>query len=113
MHLGGIRFDRSGKLWCISSGLIFTLDENTLEVSHQIDAGGLSWKLSEVTWRPYCMAFDEDGILYSNAGGKLTLVDTEAYAVKQYDIPVQTLALGNDGNLYYSQGTKLYRAKKN
>lgn len=113
MHLGGIRFDRSGKLWCISSGLIFTLDENTLEVQHLIDAGGLKWKLSQVTWRPYCMAFDEDGILYSNAGGKLTLVDTETYAVKQYDIPVQTLALGNDGNLYYSQGTKLYRAKKN
>ena len=58
------------------------------------------------------MAFDEDGILYSNAGGKLTLVDTETYAVKQYEIPVQNLALGKDGNLYYSSGTELYRAKR-
>ncbi|GAA4291991.1 hypothetical protein GCM10023142_27010 [Anaerocolumna aminovalerica] len=71
--ISGLTFDKGGNLWGAADGVLFTLDTETNKVSKykniypEISGRGM--------WRPVHIKFGEDGLLYTDLAGKLTVVD--------------------------------------
>ena len=73
--ISGLTFDDEGLLWGAVDGFIFAMDPDTYEiVKHKniypnIDNRGM--------WSPVHIHFGDDGLLYTDIGGKLAVVDPE------------------------------------
>lgn len=74
--ISGLTFDKNGILWGAVDGILFTMDPETYEV--------LKYKnfypnvKNRGMWRPVHIEFGEDGLLYTDLAGKLTVVDPDS-----------------------------------
>lgn len=73
--ISGLTFDKDGNLWGAADGILFTYDVETRTVSHyenlypSVSGRGM--------WRPVHILFGDDGLLYTDIAGKLTVVDPD------------------------------------
>ncbi len=106
--ISGLTFDKEGNLWGAADGILFTLDTDTNTVSKykniypEISGRGM--------WRPVHIKFGEDGLLYTDLGGKLTVVDPASENWDHVTVPADgkevdfiELAYDNQGrqNVYF------------
>ncbi|ALC91823.1 hypothetical protein AM500_20050 [Bacillus sp. FJAT-18017] len=85
-------------IWGASSGFIFALDPETLEVVKSVN---LDPNPAIGAWNNVHLEWSEDGYLYANAGNKLFVIDPITLAFKHITNTI-TFTLGKDGNIYYA-----------
>lgn len=99
-----------GLIWGAANGVLFALDPDTLEiVKHkniypEIDNYGM--------WRPVYIRWGQDGFLYTNIAGRLTVVDPHTLMHKRLGIDSPMIALDSEDNLYFVQATRLKKLPK-
>ena len=115
--IGELSIGPDNNLWGIAYGLnsegtnnsvVFAMNPDTKEVikSTEIYAGVAAGS----SWRPFYIRWDDQGLLYTTAGRKLTVIDPETMKSKQI-IPntVNLMDLDSEGNIYYADGADLYK----
>jgi hypothetical protein len=71
--ISGLTFDKEGNLWGVADGILFTWDTVNNKVAKykniypEISNRGM--------WRPVHIKFGADGLMYTDLGGKMTVVD--------------------------------------
>lgn len=71
--ISGLTFDSEGNLWGAADGVLFTFDTATRTVSHYENL--YPGTQGRGMWRPVHILFGDDGLLYTDIAGKLTVVD--------------------------------------
>nr|WP_286672357.1 S-layer homology domain-containing protein [Cohnella hashimotonis] len=107
--IGDLSFGPDGLLWTISSGTVFALDPNTLEVvkSKMIFPSNY---VSNSTWRPYYIRWGDDGTLYTTLNRQLVAIQPSTLAWKVLDSgTISLMDRADDGTLYYAKGANMYR----
>ncbi|MBD2870038.1 OmpL47-type beta-barrel domain-containing protein [Paenibacillus arenilitoris] len=105
--ISGLTFDKDGLLWAAADGILFAVDPDTQQVvkSKIIYPGVTDYGM----WRPIHLRWGEDGLLYTDLHGQLTILDPETMEHKELGIKTALFTLGDDGNIYYAQETRMYR----
>lgn len=107
--ISGLSFDENGMLWGAVDGFLFTLNPDTLKVENykniypNVGNRGM--------WRPVHIEFGDDGFVYSDVAGKLTVVDpsTEEWdhttISTKKEVDFMTLSYDKEGsqNIYIVQ----------
>ncbi|WP_409342321.1 S-layer homology domain-containing protein [Paenibacillus sp. MBLB4367] len=109
--IGNLSFGPDGLLWGAAYGTIFAIDPVTYKTVKQKEIVPTDWVYDHV-WTPVKLQWDAEGILYTTLGSKLVAIDTKTMA--HTVIPgtkTNLMALGPDGNLYYSEASMLKRVK--
>lgn len=107
--IGGISFDESGLLWCVSGKTLFAVDLDTQKVVKSKVFEEFSYNPSSHQWRPTYIRWASDGLLYTNING-IKAVDTEtmnAIDLQSLTGNAALFTIGTDGNLYYNSGSHL------
>ncbi|MFC0524707.1 hypothetical protein ACFFGV_14105 [Pontibacillus salicampi] len=61
-------------------------------------------------WRPFYIRWDDNGLLYTTAARKLTVVDPETMRHTQLiGDDINLMDLDEEGNIYYAKGSDLYK----
>lgn len=88
--ISGLCFDRDGRLWAAADGCLLQLDAQTLEVLNSKTV--YPDVIRRGRWRPVHIRPDEDGLMYTDIGGRITVIDTH-----KPDWP--HLSLTHEGNM--------------
>lgn len=104
--ISGLTFDKDGLLWGAVDGIIFAMKPDTYEV---VKRKNLYPNIkNRGMWRPVHIIFGEDGLLYTDIGGKLTVADPETLdyvTLVGTGAEVDFIALAKDGqgneNIYF------------
>lgn len=98
--ISGLSFDDKGMLWGAVDGFLFTLNPETYEIENykniypNVGNRGM--------WRPVHIEFGDDGFVYSDVAGKLTVVDPSTDTWEHTTIPtakeVDFMTLSHDKN---------------
>ncbi|WP_449536423.1 FIMAH domain-containing protein [Ferdinandcohnia sp. Marseille-Q9671] len=98
-HIGQLKFGfHDDYIWGASSGFIFALDPETLEVVKSVN---IDPNAAMGAWNNVHLEWSEDGFLYANAGSKLYVIDPISLE-SQFITNTITFTLGKDGNIYYA-----------
>jgi outer membrane protein assembly factor BamB len=98
-HIGQLKFGfYDDYIWGASSGFIFALNPETLEVVKSVN---LDPNAAMGAWNNVHLEWSEDGLLYANAGNKLYVIDPITLAFKHITNTI-TFTLGKDGNIYFA-----------
>ncbi len=104
--IGGLTIGPNGLLWGVANGFVFAMDTNTMNVVKykniypEVNNYGM--------WRPIYMKWSKDGFLYSNLGGKLTIINPKTLE-SQYIEDTSIFTIGNDDNIYLAKGVRFYK----
>ncbi|MFD0959862.1 S-layer homology domain-containing protein [Paenibacillus chungangensis] len=116
--IGELSVGPDGLIWGILDGFIdqssgydaalFAMHPETLEIVKSKVITNSPYNTSK--FRPYYIRWGEDGLIYSTIGRKLMAIDPADLRSKQV-IPgtVNLMTMGEDGSLYYAQGSKLHK----
>ncbi|MFC4557964.1 FIMAH domain-containing protein [Virgibacillus kekensis] len=97
-------YDKEG----IANTVIFAMDPATKEIIKSTELYSGVHRGS--SWRPFFMRWDDQGLLYTTAGRKLTVIDPETMMTKQIiGDTVNLMDLDSEGNIYYANGENLYK----
>ncbi|MET3695964.1 hypothetical protein SAMN05877753_102504 [Bacillus oleivorans] len=101
--ISGLTFDHKGLLWGAVDGILFAMDPDTYEIVKykniypNVKNRGM--------WRPVHIEFGSDGLLYTDLGGKLTVVNPNSINLHHVtlidnakEIEFMTLAEDSNGN---------------
>lgn len=100
--ISGLTFDDKGQLWGAVDGVIFTMDPDTYEFTQHKDL--YPSVKNRGMWRPVHIEFGEDGFVYTDIAGKLTVLDpsTDSWEHRQIltpkEVDFMTLSKDADGN---------------
>jgi len=106
--ISGLTFDKDGLLWGAVDGILFAMDPDTYAI---VKSKNIYPNIKDRgMWRPVHILFGEDGLIYTDIGGKLTVVDpgtldfvTLVGSGKEVDwIALAKDAKGNE-NIYFIQ----------
>ncbi|WP_315906030.1 FIMAH domain-containing protein [Priestia koreensis] len=120
--IGGLSFGPDGLLWGIIDGTIFAMDPTTYEVVKSKIVYPTTFSTGK--FRPFYLDWGKNGTLYTTLGRKLTAVNPDTLEVKQLvrgskklmtvsdevvEESIQFMTLSNDGSIYYTLGSRLYK----
>lgn len=113
--ISGLTFDEDGLLWGAVDGIIFAMNPDTYEI---VKSKNLYPNIkNRGMWRPVHILFGEDGLLYTDIGGKLAVVDPKSDDLKHVsliesgpEVSFIELAYDNEGNqnIYFIDGDSHY-----
>jgi hypothetical protein len=107
--IGDLSFGPDGLLWGIACGTIFAMDpakDFQVVKSKMVFASDY---INNSNWRPYYLRWGTDGLLYTTVGRNIVVFNPETLACDVLQTDVGLMTIGKDGNIYYSQGSKLYK----
>ncbi|MFC3771757.1 FIMAH domain-containing protein [Paenibacillus sp. GCM10012303] len=102
--IGDLEFGPDGLLWGASLGTIFALDPDTLEVVKSRVIYNIAPDKSQ--WRPIYLIFGADGLLYTNVGLSVTVIDPQTLDYEQFAKSTTVLSMDHNGSLYYASNSK-------
>jgi hypothetical protein len=115
--IGELSFGPDGNLWGAAYGVnaegkansvIFAMDPDSKEIIKQKEF--YTGVLRGSQWRPFFMRWDEQGMLYTTAARKLTVIDPETMMSKQLiGDTVNLMDIDKEGNIYYADGADLMK----
>ncbi|OZU88347.1 hypothetical protein CIL03_11905 [Virgibacillus indicus] len=115
--IGELSIGPDGNLWGVAWGMddagiantvVFAMDPETREVIKSTEMYSGVHRASQ--WRPFFMRWDDQGLLYTTAARKLTVIDPETMASKQIiGDTVHLMDIDKEGNIYYASGENLYK----
>lgn len=107
--ISGLTFDQDGQLWGAVDGILFTMDPETLMFTKHLNIyPDIS---NRGMWRPVHIEFGEDGFVYTDLGGRLTVVDPSTWEhtriLTPKEVDFMTLSHDGDGNeaIYFLQNS--------
>jgi hypothetical protein len=105
---GGMTFNKEGRLFVACPQTLIELDPLTLEIKNEMRIGETVIPASIFRWQPFALEWDDNGLLYTNIGGVISVVDVDAWKHKQL-APINTamVTLGSDGNLYFMSDSNM------
>ena len=98
-------------VWGAVNGRIFALDPDSLEVVAHRDIYPEVKRYSQ--WRPAYLRWGNDGLLYTNVGGRLTVINPATLDHLSLNERSAFVALDRDGNIFYANGPRLKRIRVN
>jgi hypothetical protein len=109
--IGSQTFGPDGLLWGAmdADAALFALHPDTLEVMKtkrlypEANPGS--------RWRPYYMRWGKDGLLYTSAGRRISVVDPDTMEHRLLTERSDLFCLTSEGALYYTRGSRLYKLK--
>ncbi|MGP4106042.1 FIMAH domain-containing protein [Virgibacillus sp. L01] len=91
-----------------ANSVVFAMHPETKEVIKSTELYSGVYRGS--SWRPFFMRWDDQGMLYTTAGRKLTVIDPETMMSKQLiGDTVHLMDLDSEGNIYYANGENLLK----
>lgn len=111
LWIGGLAFDKNGKLWGATGGTLFSINPDTEEVIDVIKFQDYTYSTTTHQWRPLYIRFDEEGYLYVNIDSiQIVNVDTlETRSLsKEIGEKVHLFDLDKNGNIYYASAAQLW-----
>ena len=105
-----LEFDEQGYLWGMSPGKIFKFDLETKMVVHTEELFQHSWEGINNYWKGSELIYD-DGVFYGLAKNRFFTYNTRTSAMRMLETNVASIEQDNDGTIFLSKGTKLYRYK--
>jgi hypothetical protein len=101
-------FNKEGRLFVACPQTLIELDPLTLEIKNEMRIGETVIPASIFRWQPFALEWDDNGLLYTNIGGVISVVDVDAWKHKQL-APINTamVTLGSDGNLYFMSDSNM------
>lgn len=103
--ISGLSFGPDGLLWAAADGILFAVNPDTLEVVKEVTV------YPEVQdygmWNPIHLRWGQDGLLYTDLHGQITVLDINAMEVVFTGPKASYMVLGDDGHIYYAEGTRL------
>ncbi|RAV17422.1 hypothetical protein [Paenibacillus contaminans] len=109
MHIGDISFGPDGLLWAVSKGFVFAMDPETLEIMKYRNINGYDWTVEGIRLVPICIRWGHDGLMYINANDTMAVFDIHSLDYKIIGGRATHFEIGKDGNLYYTDYSRLYR----
>ncbi len=112
LWIGGIAFDKNGKLWAVSGNTLFSLNTETRQVIDEIKFGNYTFSTTQHQWRPVYIRFDKNGNLYTNIDTiQIVNVDDSSERISLKELIVNKVNLFDldlEGNIYYAKGDAMY-----
>ena len=108
LHIGGLFCDSEKNIWGITSGVVFRLNPDNLEVTDYVNISGINWDINETTWRPFSIV-ELDDYIYCNPQDRLVRINKKTLLKEEYDVPAFMLAKGKDNKIYFCHMDGLYR----
>lgn len=109
--IGGLSLGPDGRIWGAVNGRIFALDPDSLEVVAHRDIYPEVKRYSQ--WRPAYLRWGNDGLLYTNVGGRLTVINPATLDHLSLNERSAFVALDRDGSIFYANGPRLKRIRVN
>ena len=105
--ISGLTLGPDGLIWAAANGIVFAFDPDTREIvkSRNIHPDVKVFG----KWRPVHQRFTSDGLLYSDAGEKLVVIDPETMAYRLVKEKASLFSLDSNDNLYVAEATKLLK----
>jgi hypothetical protein len=105
--ISGLTLGPDGFIWASANGIVFAFDPVTREVVKSRNIHPDITKFGK--WRPVHQRFSSDGLLYSDAGERLVVIDPETMGHTLIRDKASLFTLDNQDNLYVANGPKLLR----
>ncbi|WP_053362653.1 hypothetical protein [Bacillus sp. FJAT-27251] len=104
--ISGMSLGPDGLLWSGAGGTIFAMDPKTLEI---VKSKAVYPEIKDYgRWRPIHIRWSEDGLIYTNLAGKLTVIDPNSLEFETLD-EAELMTIGDDGNIYYADKANLMK----
>ncbi|MGZ9587367.1 dockerin type I domain-containing protein [Paenibacillus marinisediminis] len=103
--ISGLTFGPDGLLWAAADGILFAVDPETLTVVKEkavypdVQNYGM--------WKPVHLRWGNDGLLYTDLNSKITVLNVNTMEVVYFGPSTGYMTLGDDGHIYYTEGTRL------
>ncbi|GAB2693682.1 hypothetical protein ACFQWB_02605 [Paenibacillus thermoaerophilus] len=105
--ISGLTEGPDGLIWAALNGGVFAFDPDTRQV---VKAKELYPETGAYgRWRPVHQRWGADGLLYSDLGGKLTVIDPQSLDHRKIADNVQLFALDRRNRVYAASGSRLWR----
>lgn len=103
--ISGLTFGPDGLLWAAADGTLFAVNPDTQEVVKEtvVYAGVQDYGM----WNPIHLRWGPDGLLYTDLYGKITVIDPSTMEVVFKGPSTSYMVVGDDGHIYYTEGTRL------
>ncbi|WP_053599826.1 WD40 repeat domain-containing protein [Bacillus sp. FJAT-18017] len=106
--ISGLTNGPDGLIWGAVNGFIFAFDPVTYQVVKSKNV------YPDITnygrWRPVKLYFGEDGLLYTNVGSRLTVLNPKTMESKQLvENEVNIFTMNQDNEVYFAQATKVMK----
>lgn len=98
---GDMEIGPDGEIWCVSTGAIFSVDPETLEVKKSVIADTM-YDTRRTMSKIAAMYWDENGYLYTVCNGWFILLDPDTMKFTNTRVSMQYFIIGGDGNIYYN-----------
>ncbi|UNK17346.1 dockerin type I domain-containing protein [Paenibacillus sp. N3/727] len=103
--ISGLTFGPDGLLWAAADGIIFAVNPETLEIEKEASIYPEAQNYG--MWNPIHLRWGQDGLLYTDLYGKITVLDISTMEVVYTGPKTNYMTIGDDGNIYYVEGTRL------
>lgn len=105
--ISGLTIGPDGLIWASANGIVFALDPDTRKV---VKSRNIHPDITVYgKWRPVHQRFTSDGLLYSDAGERLVIIDPETMAYKKIRDKASLYTLDRNDNLYVADATRLLK----
>ncbi|WP_243355007.1 zinc-binding dehydrogenase [Bacillus litorisediminis] len=105
--ISGLTVGPDGLIWGAANGYVFAFNPQTYEIVKSKNV------YPEITnygrWRPVKQYWGIDGLLYTNAGGTLTVIEPNTMESNIIAEDVSIFALNNKNDIYFAQATKVLK----
>lgn len=105
--ISGLVLGPDGLIWASANGSVFAIDPDTREVVKSRNIHPDITRFGK--WRPVHQRFSSDGLLYSDAGERLIVIDPETMGHTLIREKASLFTLDKDDNLYVASATKLLK----
>lgn len=110
LWIGGLAFDKNGKLWAASGNSVFIVNTEKMCVEKEINFLDYTYSTTNHQWRPLYIRFDSKGRLYVNINS-IQVVDVDTFEhislLKNLRYKIHMYELDQYGNIYYALSDKL------
>ncbi|MBU5450031.1 stalk domain-containing protein [Acetivibrio sp. MSJd-27] len=101
-YAGEAVFSPAGELIVAAQRTVMFVDPATLKITKELTIGGGQLTLTKTRALPYDLEIEEDGLLYTNVGNRISVIDMDTKEVKELsETGTNGLDICTNGNLYY------------
>lgn len=103
--ISGLTFGPDDLLWGAAEGTIFAMDPESLDIvkSKTIYSDVVGYG----NWRPIHIREGNDGLLYTDLYGQLTVINPETMDHQEVGQSTELMTLDNEGDIYYAEKNRL------
>ncbi|MFJ7826962.1 FIMAH domain-containing protein [Psychrobacillus sp. NPDC096623] len=104
--ISGMSLGPDELLWSAAGGTVFAMDPETLSI---VKSKNVYPEVKDHgRWRPIHIRWGEDGLMYTNLAGNLTVIDPDSLESETL-AKAELMTIGDDGQIYYADKANLMK----